>query len=244
MTIDFIVPRRHLPYLDGIIGNTMQLLESIDFRSKRGVFNVDGPAHFGRCSPMARNVTRRVGGFLAAVARAAAAFGSTANAAERNIDYVNLGDSYSAGYGTGSLTIVGDACSQGTGSDHVSKLAAKKNVNLTLDFACAGADSATLAGIAATVAAGALGDAEVVTLTVGGNELPWAELPGACAYGDDLQCAGAQQVAGSILSSLYARVLHTLSVIRSSAPNARIVILGSTTIQTIHTTFTQPPRAT
>lgn len=196
---------------------------------------------------MARNVTRRVGGFLAAVAMAAAAFGSTANAADRNIDYVNLGDSYSAGYGTGSLTIVGGACSQGTGSDHVSKLAAKKNVNLTLDFACAGADSATLAGIAATVAAGALGDAEVVTLTVGGNELPWAELLGACAYGNDLQCAGAQQVAGSILSSLDARVLHTLSVIRSSAPDARIVILGSTTIQTIrtiHTTFTQPPRAT
>lgn len=139
---------------------------------------------------MARNVTRRVGGFVAAVALAAAAFGPTANAAERNIDYVNLGDSYSAGFGTGGIASNG-GCFQGSGPDHVSKLDAKKGINLNLDLACGGFTTSNIAFYSQAVAAGALSQAEVVTITLGGNDLPWKELVQACAMGSTEQCAWA-----------------------------------------------------
>ncbi|MBB5513366.1 lysophospholipase L1-like esterase [Neomicrococcus aestuarii] len=173
---------------------------------------------------MARNVTRRVGSFVAAVALAAAAFGPTANAAERNIDYVNLGDSYSAGFGTGGIASTG-GCFQGSGADHVSKLDAKKGVDLKLDLACGGFTTSDIAFYSQVVAAGALSQAEVVTITLGGNDLPWKELVQACAMGSPEQCAWAFGSAQTALGSVGANVYSTLSTIRSLT-NARIVVLG------------------
>jgi len=117
-----------------------------------------------------------------------------AAAAPRAVDLVNLGDSYSAAFGTGSPAPLPSlsGCYQGGGTDHVDKLAAKNRVNLLLDAACAGATTDDVRAMATSPAvAGALGEAELVTLTLGGNDLGWGDYVKACSTRGEAALAGA-----------------------------------------------------
>ena len=53
---------------------------------------------------------------------------------------VNLGDSYSAGVGTGGMTVstVRPGCYQGQGPDHVSELEKHPSIDLLIIAACSG----------------------------------------------------------------------------------------------------------
>lgn len=102
----------------------------------------------------------------------------------KQIDYVNLGDSYSAAIGTGGVveSAPGSGCYQGDGPDHVSALDAKKRVELLLDAACAGATTDEIRQTASSPAVtAALAEAELVTLTLGGNDVGWIEVIRACS---------------------------------------------------------------
>jgi hypothetical protein len=96
------------------------------------------------------------------------------HARPKQLDYVNLGDSYSAAIGTGGIapSPLGGGCPQGDGPDHVSELDARKGVELILDAACAGATTDRIEEIVGTAPVeGALGEAGLVTLTLGGNDV-------------------------------------------------------------------------
>ena len=105
-------------------------------------------------------------------------------------------------------------------------LDSKMGVDLDLNMACAGAGAAQIAGIAATVAAPYLADAELVTLTLGGNDISWTTFLEACIGGTDAQCAGATALVGGEISTVSAKVAYALNVIREKAPGAKIVVLG------------------
>lgn len=188
---------------------------------------------------MPSSLTRRAAS-TATVALALAVGGTApAAAAPAEIDVVNLGDSYSAGIGTGGVTasplfpLPPDplACLQGTGTDHIERLAAHPRVNVTLDAACSGAraqDVQTLASV--PLVRDALADAELVTLTVGGNDARWGEIITACsapfeaAYGS-ASCDALLTQAPMLIAAAAAAAGETVDVL-DAATEARIVVLG------------------
>lgn len=140
------------------------------------------------------SILRRTVTAVAGAAVLALGAAGPATAAPRTIDLVNLGDSYSAAFGTGAPAPLQSlpGCYQGGGTDHVDKLAGKNRVNLLLDAACAGAttdDVQTMASSPAVTAA--LGKAELVTLTLGGNDLGWSDYVAACSSRGEATAAGA-----------------------------------------------------
>jgi len=144
----------------------------------------------------------------------------------RDIQYVNLGDSYSAGFGSGTVkpgTIPG--CLQGTGPSHVTRLAALPGMHLTVDASCAGATPADITAIAGAIRT-QLATADLVTLTLGGNDLDLAGLVLACStLGNDTDCDRALAVGHRALPSITASARTTLHRIDASTP-ARILVLG------------------
>lgn len=142
------------------------------------------------------------------------------------IDYVNLGDSYSAGFGSGQLAAGPlDRCLQGSGPTHVTKLDALPRVNLTVNAACAGA---TTTDIAASVPllAPYLAEAELVTLSLGANDLDIRGLVMACStMGTDAACDLALSLGRQAIPTVGASAHATLRKI-DKATRGKILVLG------------------
>ncbi len=143
-----------------------------------------------------------------------------------DVQYVNLGDSFSAGFGSGTLRagpIPG--CLQGTGPSHVTRLASLPGVHLTVDASCAGATPEDITAIAGAVRT-QLATADLVTLTLGGNDLDLAGLITACStLGSDAACRQALAMARQTLPSITASARTTLRRIDAST-SGRILVLG------------------
>lgn len=142
------------------------------------------------------------------------------------IDYVNLGDSYSAGFGSGTLTngpLPG--CLQGSGPTHVTALDAQPRVNLTINAACAGATTADVAG-SLPLLAGNLAAAELVTLTLGANDLDIRGLVLACStLGTNAGCDAALQLGKQVIPAIGASAHATLREL-DAATRGKILVLG------------------
>lgn len=142
------------------------------------------------------------------------------------VDYVNLGDSYSAGFGSGNIT--GGpfpGCLQGDGPTHVTQLDAQPGVRLIANAACAGATPADVA-LAAAQLAPQLAAADLVTLTLGGNDLDLGGIVGACStQGTDQACTLAVAAARQALPGITTSVRSTLRQIDRST-RGRILVLG------------------
>ena len=142
------------------------------------------------------------------------------------VDYVNLGDSYSAGFGSGMLTegpVPG--CIQGSGPTHVTKLDARPRVNLTINAACAGATTTHIAN-SVTALKPYLAGAELVTLTLGANDLDIEALVMACStLGTDATCDAALGLGKQAIPSIGASAHATLRKI-DKATRGKILVLG------------------
>ncbi|MFI7494827.1 GDSL-type esterase/lipase family protein [Kocuria sp. M4R2S49] len=176
---------------------------------------------------------RRTATALASALALAGAAASPAAAAPRTIELVNLGDSYSAAFGTGGLQQVEDlpGCFQGTGRDHVDKLASHPRVEVTLDAACAGYETHEVRGLLGEqLVADALAEAEVVTLTMGGNDIGWGRFIEACsapaeaALGPE-PCDAMLAQAPALIDVAAASAAETVAAI-DAVSDARIVVLG------------------
>lgn len=176
---------------------------------------------------------RRSGTALAAALALAGTTASPAAAAPRTIELVNLGDSYSAAYGTGGHQPVEglEECLQGTGRDHIDKLGSHPRVEVTLDAACAGHTTTEVrALVAEEPVADALGTADVVTLTMGGNDIGWGTIIQACSAPVEAQygpgpCDAALAKAPGLIASAAASAAETVAAI-DAASDARVVVLG------------------
>ncbi|MGN7800800.1 SGNH/GDSL hydrolase family protein [Leifsonia sp. 22587] len=135
--------------------------------------------------------------------------------------YVALGDSYAAGFGGGA--------EQGkcrlSANGYPSVFARKAGIDLVVNAACAGATTSDLLKHQLI----ALDDrTDLVTVSIGGNDLGVAEIAGDCAAGKAAACRNEVTAALSLLNVLPDRLQTVYSAIAQAAPNARVVVTGYT----------------
>ncbi|MEB7505864.1 SGNH/GDSL hydrolase family protein [Arthrobacter koreensis] len=156
---------------------------------------------------------------------------------KRTVDYVALGDSYAAGFGGGAVL---DACGR-TAEGYPALLDALPRIELDADVTCAGATAASTPPapppgpvdlpeqIFALQAAGTIDrNTDLVTLTIGGNDVRFTEVVAACA-GEALPatCAPALAAAQAYAATTLApQVRQSLQQLRALAPRAELVLVG------------------
>jgi lysophospholipase L1-like esterase len=165
---------------------------------------------------------RRLTALLAALAALPLLlWGAPAHAAGPS--YVALGDSYSSGVGTRSYISDGTSCQRSTYA-YPSLVAAARGYALSFQ-ACSGAKvsdvtSKQLGALSASTS--------YVTISVGGNDAGFSSVLTECAKPGWLSnCGAAVSKANSYISNTLPGSLSTLyAAIRSTAPNARVVVVG------------------
>jgi lysophospholipase L1-like esterase len=184
--------------------------------------------------PSARTPSRRHRPLVALLLGAALALtGSGAAAAyvpdaaaqpDRGRDtYVALGDSFSAGNGTG-LPDLDPACYRS--SLAYAPLVAAERPDTSLTFVACGFGVTTQTVVDTQV--GVLDrQTDFVTLSVGGNDLGFAQLAGTCVLATELQCLGlTAQTAAFVETVLPSRLDATYDAVRERVRKAEVVVVG------------------
>jgi lysophospholipase L1-like esterase len=186
---------------------------------------------------------RKFAGRLATLAVAATALvaGSVAAPAAAHesepLDYVALGDSYTAGIGAPNVSIsplytIDPAdpkpCYQAS-PGYVNLLNERNDVQLTVNAACAGW-TAAMVPLQVNVASAAGLDAEtdLVTITAGGNDVGFSGILGACLVPSSLEVCEIEVEKGEVTAKteVFPALTNAYATIRAQAPNATIVALG------------------
>jgi len=157
---------------------------------------------------------------LAAAVLALAAAAAVTAAAAAAGNYAALGDSYSSGVGTGSYTL-NSACKRGVYA--YPYLWAQKHPGTSLSFvACSGAKTSDV--LASQIQA-VTTTTTLVTMTIGGNDIGFANLIYQCTLSD---CSAALDTTRANLEAALGTALDTVynSVKTHAAFNATIVVLG------------------
>lgn len=145
-----------------------------------------------------------------------------ATAAPRSpVVYDALGDSYGSGYGVPPY----DGLCGRSSAAYAVQIDGRMRIDLDDFAACAGATTATL------LSGGQLEvldeDTDLVTVSIGGNDIRWGDAVGACLLGNDAQCAGALALTtGLIQNQLPGLLDDTYAQIAEAAPNAHVVVTG------------------
>ena len=192
-------------------------------------------------------VRRRHSAFAAGLATVALALGLAAIPAEaapppRDIDYVALGDSYTAGTGADTIgrTATGPfvptlPCTQ-TAGGYVDAVKAVEPIVLADNEACHGSllASPTWDGVtsvkrqvAQLAAQGKLSkDTELVSMTAGANDVGVNNVLFKCATSTPEECGQALLEAKQALPNVFTDLVETFAAIHHQSPRAGIVILG------------------
>lgn len=192
-------------------------------------------------------VRRRQSAFAAGIATLAMALGFTAIPADAapppDVDYVALGDSYTAGTGAGvPERPAGVDCWQSS-PGYVDVVGATESFNLVVNGACHGAVLSRMSPtydtvlytptvqeqIRSLVSTRALSpETELVSITAGANDLGFAGVLGACAFSEESVCREAvtQATSPAALSFLSGSLVKTYTRIQTVAPNATVIVLG------------------
>lgn len=167
--------------------------------------------------------TRQIWSALAGIALAAPALlGATAaSAAPREpLEYDALGDSYASGYGVPPYS----PCGQSEAAYAV-QLDGRMKIALDDFAACAGATTATLVSGGQLDALDA--DTDLVTVTIGGNDIRWGTAVGACLTRSDAECAAATAFVRGLISTALPGLLDVVyTQIAAEAPAAHVVVVG------------------
>jgi lysophospholipase L1-like esterase len=131
--------------------------------------------------------------------------------------YAALGDSYSAGVGGGDQN--GRCQRSPHGYPHL--ITKTKTIVLSRFVACSGA---TTSDVLDTQIDALDPQIDLVTITIGGNDLDVSVLPSACAQGETPTCKAAVTHSLSLLHKLPAKLAKTYKAIAKAAPNARILV--------------------
>jgi lysophospholipase L1-like esterase len=150
-------------------------------------------------------------------------FGLTAaSAAPRAaVVYDALGDSYASGYGVPPYSAT---CGR-SDSAYAVQLDGRMKIALDDFVACAGATTGTL------VSGGQLSaldqDTDLVTVTIGGNDIGWSSAVLACLAGSDAQCAGALTATRARITTALPGLLDSVyAQISGHAPAAHVLVVG------------------
>jgi lysophospholipase L1-like esterase len=138
------------------------------------------------------------------------------------LQYVALGDSYAAGIGAPPYDLT-DRCLQ-SNKGYPALLDPKGRIDLQVNATCPGA---TTTEVAVKQVPKLTPSIELVTLTVGGNDLGFADLAGTCLDGTPAECQLAIQMALGGLRDLYSNLTALYGeVAKKAAPEALIVVTG------------------
>jgi lysophospholipase L1-like esterase len=146
---------------------------------------------------------------------------SAPSAGASSVNYVALGDSYSAG--TGSTHNYLNSCDQSTSAfPYLYSIAAKTssfNFQACTDATTSSTESSQLGALNSLT--------NLVSLTDGGNDVGFTTIMEHCVLGTDDYCLDAINTAENMARSQLPGQLDTLySDIRSDAPNAHVIVLG------------------
>lgn len=155
-----------------------------------------------------------------AVLTGALAAPASATAADH---YVALGDSYSSGVGADDYTSESGDCDRSTNAysqlydDDVAPAS-------YVSVACSGA---TTSSVNATQISALSTSTTLVSITVGGNDVGFADIMQTCVLdGEDDCIAAVDQAEATARANLAGWLGTTYSAIAAAAPNARVVVLG------------------
>jgi lysophospholipase L1-like esterase len=177
------------------------------------------PLTVDRSSPM-RWSTRLAAVLTTALSAAAVAVAAPAHAAAP-VDYVALGDSYSSG--VGAPPYLSGGCSR-SNTSYAARWAATHEVSSFAFVACGGA---TTDDVLASQVASITAATDLVTITIGGNDVGFASTVVSCTFGSDSTCVNAvNQGITAVNTTLPAKLDATYAAIRSRAPGATVVVLG------------------
>lgn len=156
---------------------------------------------------------------------------------KRTVDYVALGDSYAAGVGGGAAL---DACGR-TAEGYPALLDGLRKVELDANVACGSATAASTPPpapegpvdlpeqIAALQAAGRIDqNTDLVTVTIGGNDVRFVDVIAACAGAPVPATCAPAVAAGQAYAetTLAPQVRQSLQQLRALAPRAELVLVG------------------
>ncbi|MFF1877467.1 SGNH/GDSL hydrolase family protein [Leifsonia sp. NPDC058230] len=133
--------------------------------------------------------------------------------------YVALGDSFAAGMGGGDEQ---GKCVMSDNS-YPDVFSAVAGVDLITNAACSGA---TTADLLKRQLLPLDANTDLVTVSIGGNDLGVAAIAGDCSAGRSESCRNGISSALSLLNVLPGRLDQVYSAIADAAPNARIVVTG------------------
>lgn len=166
---------------------------------------------------------RLVVGFSSAIAAVCAVLQAPSVSAAPADEYVALGDSYSSGNGTYAANL-NWGCYRSTYA--YPYLVAKQRANTSLKFAaCQGAETSDIVNVQKYWLTS---ETDLVTITIGGNDIGFADLIISCGTGSASSCDSAIAEAGNeIKNVLPAKLDAAYGAIKQKAPNARkVVVLG------------------
>jgi lysophospholipase L1-like esterase len=153
-----------------------------------------------------------------------AAAPATAAGKYATTDYVALGDSYSSGVGSPGET---GTCLRSP-NGYPSQWAAANSPKSFTDLACSGA---TTTDVLSTQAPAVTSAADLISITIGGNDVGFASTVLTCQFGSASTCASAVASAeASTTGTLPGKLDKTYAAIRAKAPNARVVVLDYPTL--------------
>jgi lysophospholipase L1-like esterase len=143
--------------------------------------------------------------------------------AASGVNYVALGDSYSAGVGAGDYISSTGSCDQSTNS-YPQVWASQNSPASFNDETCSGATTSDVL----SSQLGALNDnTTLVSITIGGNDIGFSNVMETCVLDSDSDCqsavATAENEAQTTLPGELANLYQTIS---ADAPNAQVVVLG------------------
>ncbi|WP_367128872.1 SGNH/GDSL hydrolase family protein [Saccharothrix sp. HUAS TT1] len=145
---------------------------------------------------------------------------STAAEAAAPVDYVALGDSYSSG--TGAPPYTGGTCYRSP-RGYAQLWADTHEVSSFKYAACGGATTQSMTDQFASLDAGT----DLVSITIGGNDVGFANTMITCVTGSDSSCVNAvDNGIQTARTTLPGRLDATYATIRNRAPNASVVVLG------------------
>ncbi|HIW64593.1 MAG TPA: SGNH/GDSL hydrolase family protein [Candidatus Stackebrandtia excrementipullorum] len=163
---------------------------------------------------------RRLGVLVTVVALALAGVSSAAVAREPGLDYVALGDSYTAGSGAGDYDTTN--CRRSNNS-YPELVASYHEWDLT-SVACAGAHIHDVWDNQLDVLAD---DTDRVTISIGGNDAGWVDVISACMVIEDDECEGhVNRAWDNIRENLYYDLRALYAEIKLRAPDAAIAVVG------------------
>jgi lysophospholipase L1-like esterase len=165
--------------------------------------------------------TRVVSGALMASALAAGTLFLAAPANAATVNYVALGDSYSAGVGAGNYVGASGSCDRSYNS--YPYLWASGHATSFKDVACSGATTSDV--LNSQVSALSSSTTEV-TITIGGNDAGFASTMETCVLQGTDECLSAVSSAESFAqTTLPGRLAQTFSTIHAKSPSAHVVVL-------------------